>query len=137
MKTWTLPVSVAQNFSANDYVAACYRVYCGSPLGNAYCTNLYADPNLNGDYDEGEVSIANPPYEGARFRGCGGYHRVVGEGYPANNGTAEINGEHYPVFYWFGEIMDPTVFEGDMADFHLADLSVPDAVIANENPNHS
>ena len=135
MKTWTLPVSVAQNFSANDYVAACYRVYCGSPLGNASYTNLYADTNLNGEFDEGDVSVVSLPYEGATMRGCGGYHRVVGEGYPANNGLVEIDGVCYPVFFWTGEVMDSTV--AGAGDYHVADLTAPDAVITNESPNHS
>ena len=138
MKKWTLPMAVAQQFTANDYVAACYKIYCGGPNENAYNTNLFADNNGNGVYDEGETSIANPPYAGARFKGCGGYHRVSGEGYPANNGFVEQDGEYIPVFYWFGDALEPTE-DGDMADFHFTDLSNPNAVIAfpADNPNHS
>ena len=135
MKTWTLPVAVAQKFASNEYVAACYQVYCGGPNGNAWCEDLYVDNNGNGALDAGE-SIANPPYEGARFAGCGGYHRVVGEGVPANNGYVLQDGVSIPVFYWFGEVMDPTE-AGDMADFHFTDLTKADAVIFSENPNHS
>ena len=136
MKTWKLPEAVAQEFVANEYVSACYQVYCGGPNGNEWCANLYADSNGNGTYDEGDVSIANPPYEGARFKGCGGYQRVIGEGEPHNNGFVLQNGEYYPVFYWLGEVMDPTE-AGDMADFHFADLGRSDAVIYSDNPNHS
>ena len=136
MKTWTLPVAGAQKFSANEYVAACYQVYCGGPNNNAYCSDLFSDDNGNGVYDEGETSIANPPYVGARFKGCGGYHRVIGEGVPTNNGFVLQGEEYIPVFYWFGEVMDPTE-AGDMADFHFADLNRADAVIFSENPNHS
>ena len=85
MKTWTLPVAGAQKFAANEYIAACYQVYCSGPNNNASCYDLYADANGNGMYDEGEISIANPPAN-MTFHGCGGYHRVVGEGVPANNG---------------------------------------------------
>lgn len=138
MKTWTLPVAAAQKFAANEYVAACYQVYCGGPNDNAFAnTMLYADTNANGKYDAGvDAGIVEPPYEGAKFAGCGGYHRVIGEGAPANNGFVEHNGEYIPVFYWFGEVMDPTV-AGDMDDFHFADLTRSDAVVYNENPNHS
>ena len=135
MKTWTLPVAAAQKFAANEYVAACYQIYCSGPNGNASCTDLYKDMNGNGMLDEGE-SIANPPYEGARFAGCGGYHRVVGEGTPSNNGFVVQDGNSIPVFYWFGEVMNPTE-AGDMADFHFTDLTKANAVIYNENPNHS
>ena len=130
MKIWTRPAAVAQKFAANEYVSACYQVYCAGPNDNAYCTNLYAS--------DGVTSIANPPYEGAMFKGCGGYHRVVGEGVPANNGYVEfeIGGEQYPVFYWFGEVLDPTE-AGEMADFHFADLNRTDAVIFSDDPNHS
>ena len=136
MKTWTLPVAAAQKFAANEYVAACYQVYCGGPNGNGSCYNLFADNNGNNQYDEGETSIANPPYEGATFIGCGGYHRVIGERVPANNGFVLQGEEYIPVFYWFGEVMDVQE-EGDMADFHFADLTRADAVIFSENPNHS
>ena len=128
MKNWSLPTAVAQEFTANEYVAACYQVYCGGPNDNGYCSDLFANDK--------ETSIANPPYEGARFKGCGGYHRVVGAGYPSNNGYVLQDGEYIPVFYWIGEVMDPTE-AGDMADFHFADLTRADAVISSDDPNHS
>ena len=136
MKTWTLPVAAAQKFAANEYVAACYQIYCGGPNGNASCYDLFADANANGIYDEGDYSVANPPYAGATFRGCGGYERVVGEGVPTNNGFVRQGEEYIPVFYWFGDILDPTE-AGDMADFHFTDLTREDAVIYSDNPNHS
>ena len=130
MKTWTLPIAEAQKFAANEYVSACYKIYCGGHNDNAFCTNLFAS--------DGVTSIANPPYEGARFKGCGGYHRVVGEGEPENNGYVEfeVGGEQLPVFYWFGDVLDVTE-AGDMADFHFTDLTNDNAVIYNEDPNHS
>jgi hypothetical protein len=137
MKTWTLPVAGAQKFAANEYVAACYQIYCGGPNNNASCEDLFADENGNGIYDQGERSIANPPYVGATFHGCGGYHRVVGEGVPVENGFVLQDGKYIPVFYWIGEALNPTLNDGDMADFHFADLTRGDAVIFSENPNHS
>lgn len=135
-KTWKAPMAVAESFNANDYVAACYQVYCGGPNGNASCSGLWADSNGNGTYDEGDVDIAKPPYAGATFIGCGGYHRVIGEGVPANNAFVLQGEEYIPVFYWIGEVLDPTE-EGDMADFHFADLKRENAIIYSENPNHS
>lgn len=126
-RTWKQPAAIAQKFMANEYVAACYQVYCGGPNNNAYCTGLYANDGTD---------ITNPPYEGARFKGCGGYHRVIGEGVPTENGYVRMEGENIPVFYWLGEVMDPTE-AGDMADFHFADLNRSDAVIYSDNPNHS
>lgn len=136
MKTWMRPVAVAQQFAANEYVSACYKIYCGGPYDNASCYDLFADTDGNGYYSEGDVSIANPPYVGATFRGCGGYHTVIGEGTPKNNGFVKIGEEYVPVFYWFGSALNPTE-EGDMADFHFTDLNRENAVIYNENPNHS
>ena len=135
MKTWTLPVAGAQKFAANEYIAACYQIYCSGPNNNASCYDLYADANGNGMYDEGEISIANPPAN-MTFHGCGGYHRVVGEGVPANNGLVLQGEEYIPVFYWVGEALNPAE-GGDMADFHYADLTRADAVVYSENPNHS
>ena len=60
MKNWQLPVAAAEKFAANDYVAACWQIKCAGPNNNAYCTNLFADDNGNGQYDVGETSIANP-----------------------------------------------------------------------------
>ena len=94
------------------------------------------DTNGNGTYDEGDVDIAKPPYAGATFIGCGGYHRVIGEGVPANNAFVLQGEEYIPVFYWIGEVLDPTE-EGDMAEFHFADLKRENAIIYSENPNHS
>ena len=135
MKNWTLPVAEGQEFATNEYVSACYQVYCGGPNGNASCSALYADTNGNGQYDEGtDACVAQRA--GFTFSGCGGYHRVVGEGTPKNNGFVLQNGKYLPVFHWFGEVMDPTE-AGDMAEFHFADLTRKDAVIFSDDANHS
>lgn len=128
MKNWTLPVAVARSFAANDYVAACYQIKCIGPNDNAYNSDLLAADG---------TSVANPPYEGARFKGCGGYHTVTGDAAPTSpNGVVIQDGQEYPVFYWFGDVLDITE-AGDLADFHFTDLGVADAVIPAENPNHS
>ena len=97
---------------------------------------LYADTNGSGVYDEGDTDIAHPPYAGAHFKGCGGYHRVLGEGIIANNGFVLQGEEWIPVFYWKGDVIDPTE-TGEMADFHITDLSKANAVVYSDNPNHS
>ena len=137
MKTWTLPVAVAQKFAANEYVAACYQIYCFGPQNNDDCDALYADTNNNGVYDAGiDETIVEAPY-GYSFYGCNGYHRVIGQVEPHANGfVKQTNDTYMPVFYWFGSITDP-VADADVADFHFTDLTRADAVIYSENPNHS
>ena len=62
MKTWTIPVATAQQFVANDYVAACFKMSCEawSPFmeqigmeegAGCFIENLYADTNGNGLWD--------------------------------------------------------------------------------------
>ena len=136
MKNWQLPVAAAEKFAANDYVAACWQIKCAGPNNNAYCTNLFADDNGNGQYDVGETSIANPPYEGARFKACGGYQLVKGEGEPQVNGFVEQDGQYLPVFYWLGDVMNPTELDGEMADFHYTDLT-QEGAFYHDPRNHS
>ena len=63
MKTWTIPVATAQQFAANDYVSACFKMSCKAwpASGNGgdgtwvYISNLYADTNGNGQWDGKDV----------------------------------------------------------------------------------
>ena len=97
------------------------------------CSNLYADTNKNGTYDEGvDQQAIEIPYVGARFSGCGGTELVQGNTQPHNNGFVEQGGEYYPVFFWYGNITDITA-EGDLDDFHYSYLGNPDAYIDNGN----
>ena len=136
MKTWTLPVAAAQKFAANEYVAACYRVFCAGPNNNASCIDLFADDDGDGIFNsEFDNSVAEPP-EGITIVGCGGYHRVVGDSYPKNNGFVLQGEEYIPVFYWFGETMDPSYAE-ETDSYHFAFLTEENPILTSDEPNHS
>jgi hypothetical protein len=142
-KKYVKPQILSEKFQPQTYVAACYNIYCSSPNDN-WCTQIYLDVNNDGRYSEGDTQIITPPYAGARFRGCGGYHKAKGEARPSYNAKLEYvagkdeNGESILAstncFYWFGDIIDPTE-SGDMADFHFTyDLAL---IEDHPNPNAS
>jgi hypothetical protein len=145
MKTWTRPISVGQKFAANDYVAACYRIYCCTPHGNDSCDRIFADLNGNGVYEAGIDPIAIQGPTGTElFHGCQGYHDVRGEAIPGINGFARVAREEpemiLPVFYWYGDVTDSVKddpMEGSEADFHVADMANPNAIVIHDNPNYS
>lgn len=116
---------------------------CCTPNGNDSCNKVYADMNGNGTYeaDIDQVAIEGL-YWDATFTGCAGYHDVTGLPVPSVNGFARVYGVEpemiAPVFYWIGDATGSVVGDGEeLAEFHVADLTVPNAVIMHENPNHS
>ena len=72
MKTWTIPVAVAQQFVANDYVSACtYEILCDLELPEgAKCLQIPApfDYNQDGIIDDGQNLYYSP---------CGAKHSVA------------------------------------------------------------
>lgn len=64
MKTWKMPAANAQQFAANDYVSACFKMSCkawptwinGGGDGTwTLIDNLYDDTNGNGQWDGKDV----------------------------------------------------------------------------------
>ena len=64
MKVWKMPAANIQQFAANDYVSACFKMSCvawpasmdGKGDGTwTYISNLYADTNGNGQWDGKDV----------------------------------------------------------------------------------
>lgn len=141
MKTWKKPEAIGQDFAANDYISACYRVKCTTPNGNKKYTYLYEDTNKNGTFEAGvdqllfdATSIPNNEH----FWGCGGYHDVIIQGdLPTNNGFVAPLEDPYdvvPYFYWSGKVInvtDPT--KPNMADMHGTDLTRDDAITDSSN----
>lgn len=65
-KTWEEPRILVQEFVANEYVAACWKIKCNVPYGIGFY-----DKNGNNQYDAGiDESIA-------KGYGCGTYHNGV------------------------------------------------------------
>ena len=139
MKTWTIPVAVAQQFIANEYVSACYYIKCCTPNNNSRSSLLVYDNNGNGEYDEGIDEIS---YKGW-VSGCAGIHLARIEGTIANNGIAirENASNPYvkPVFLWSGEVKDISnpydgkVIYGD----HVTDLTAEGAYSIDNETNFS
>lgn len=99
-KVWSRPLTVVQNFEANEYVAACWKIKCNVPYGIGFY-----DTNGNNQYDEWDDEYI------ARGYGCGTYHiGVQSDNGPVANamwqprkkvnwGFGEENdGDAYPVF---------------------------------------
>ena len=63
MKTWKIPAANAQQFAANDYVSACFKMSCKAWYPSmpdtdgtwSYISNLYDDTNGNGKWDGKDV----------------------------------------------------------------------------------
>ena len=101
-RVWGQPITMVQKFEANEYVAACYRIRCRTPNGNAYYNYIYEDTNGNGQWDKQD----KPIYRG-KFRGCNQWHRgvILDEPPTANGfvttGTNPNRNHSSAVFYWY------------------------------------
>ena len=141
MKTWNRPAAIGQQFVANEYVSACYNVWCVTPNGNAKFTYLYADSNGNGTFEPGVDELlfdATSIPKNEHFWGCGGQHEVIIQGdLPTNNGFVAPLEDPYdvtPYFYWSGKVINVTdPSKPNMADMHGTDLSRSDAITDNSN----
>ena len=145
MKNWNIPVAIAQQFAANDYVSVCYSVKCTTPHGNSKYTHCYSDVNGNGLYDAGVdtvVADVQADFGMDWFRGCNKWHDVVVQGdLPTNNAVcvdAQGNNPEGPCFYWTGNVLgefDPDKYYTE--GIHSTDLSNPANIKLADNPNHS
>lgn len=75
-EAWVSPETKVQQFMANEYVAACWKIKCNVPTGFGF-----DDANGNGKYDRGETKYT---WDGSY--GCGEYHNgVQGDSGPVAN----------------------------------------------------
>lgn len=108
MNIWKQPMAVGQNFAANEYVAACYNIYCATPHENGVISKLYNDTNGNGVYDEGIDLLEAEP---GAARGCDEKHVGIISGDPNKvNGFVQMREandegiyEIVPVFWWVSD----------------------------------
>lgn len=103
-KVWRRPEGVVQQFAANEYVAACWKINCNVPTGFGFIDN-----NGNDKYDQGDTKLTNNG-----VYGCGVWHTgvqgVPGDGPKANAmwqpqkwsffGGYQNAGSAYDVYYW-------------------------------------
>ena len=97
-KEWMEPVIEVQEFVANEYVAACWKINCNVPDGYGYI-----DKNGNGWFDLGD-KLLTPKLQ--IVHGCHKWHTGV-KGVPDDGPQANAMwhpspsvGEDYPVYYW-------------------------------------
>ena len=97
-KIWTRPMAQVEQFMANEYVAACWKIKCNVPSGTGYY-----ETNGRAGYQEGGRGQTGDDYIASGY-GCGTYHNGV-PGVPDNGPQAnamwqENNGTYYEVFYF-------------------------------------
>lgn len=129
-RTWERPQANVQTFQMNDYVSACYEVYCWTPYNNSY-GDIYEDTNHNGHFDKGDQLLVSD---------------VHGDGYPEFTGTLPQNNgfwrgyhnrrlETKPIFIFYGKAV------AGGYSVHASDLSDPDHAFRDvstpDHPNHS
>ena len=103
MRTWKQPMAIGQKFAANEYVAACYNIYCVTPNGNGTISKMYNDTNGNGVYDEGIDLLEAEPVAAS---GCDEKHIGIISGDPNQvNGFVEMRNtkEIVPIFWWVSD----------------------------------
>lgn len=131
-KKWVEPEILVQQFVANEYVAACYKIRCTTPNGNDWFNYLFNDTNKNGVWDEDDKLLYYPKM-GGKFRGCNEWHKgVIQNEVPKANGF--VTQERYPgrdkgyaVFWWNEDL------EAD-SDYHVM---TPGNENYETNPNAS
>ncbi|MDO4491083.1 MAG: hypothetical protein Q4B85_08460 [Lachnospiraceae bacterium] len=97
-RKYVTPTAECEVFAANEYVAACWKIFCNVPNGYAF-----EDLNGNGKYDKRSENIIASGY------GCGEWHTGI-EKDPSDVPVANAmwqptfwgsdSGAAYPV-YWF------------------------------------
>ena len=98
-KIWTAPKAEVENFMANEYVAACWKIYCNVPSGTGYY-----ETNGQPGYQEGGYFTQGDEYIASGY-GCdewhGGVPGVSGDGPQPNAMWQERKtGKYYEVFHF-------------------------------------
>lgn len=102
-KQWASPRVLVQEFEANEYVAACWKIKCNVPTGYGFIDN-----NGNDRYDRGDEKLTSDG-----VYGCGVWHTGV-QGVPGDGPKANAmwqpqkwgifdyrdDGPAYEVYYW-------------------------------------
>lgn len=129
-KKWVEPEILVQQFVANEYVAACYKIRCTTPNDNDTFKYLYDDTNKNGKWDKDDHMLYSRKNG---FEGCNKWHKgVIRDEAPTENGfvTKGTNPDRnwaYPVFWWNEDL-------GAYSDYHVM---TPGNESYETNPNAS
>lgn len=133
-RTWERPQANVQTFQMNDYVSACYEVYCWTPYNNSY-GYLFEDTNNDGHLDIGDSLLVRNRVRGDRVAEHTG-------SLPQNNGFwlgYNDNGDIVakPIFIFYGKAV-----AGGL-NIHASDLSDPTNehavknIATSDHPNRS
>lgn len=126
-KRWEAPRILVQQFVANEYVAACYKIKCTTPNGNKTYYKLYADSNNNNKLDKNDKLL----YKNiGGFYGCNKWHKgVIQDNPPIENGfVTDYWGNNESAVFWWKEQL------GSSVDYHVM---TPGNENYETNPNAS
>ena len=131
MKKYVKPMMEGQMFVSNEFVGACYKIRCTTPVRNSTFYYVYDDTNGNGSLDENDKQLYHSTFG---FTGCGGWHvGVIRDDAPEANGfvtTRKYNSSSntvHAIHYWYENL-------GASADIHVM---TPGAENYETNPNAS
>ena len=102
-RTYTRPIAYVEEFTPNEYVAACWKINCNVPTGFGFIDN-----NGNDKYDRYDTKLTDDG-----VYGCGVWHTGV-QGVPGDGPKANAmwqpqkwgwldyrdDGPAYDVYYW-------------------------------------
>lgn len=130
-RTYESPRAYVEEFTPNEYVAACYRIKCTTPQGNSTFYYLYDDSNDNGRWDSEDRLLYSNWWGG--FSGCNRWHNgVIQDTPPEENGfvTRGTNPKWDTAYavYWWNERL------GADSDYHVM---TPGNENYETNPNAS
>lgn len=130
--TWTKPQAMVEQFMANEYVAACYKIKCNVPSGN----QLWSESNgIEGlQTSRGYDSLGNRYEKDTKLldsygmSGCNKWHiGVIRDDDPELNGYWVSGSQVTPVHWWHERL-------GSTYDYHATLLGSQDY---ETNPNAS
>lgn len=133
MEKYVKPCMQSEKFIANEYIAACYMIYCQTPNNNFTYKYLYDDSNHNGEWDKGDKLLYSSDGWFGGFSGCKKWHKgVISDEPPVANGfvTRGNNPDWNKAesVYWWEERL------GSTSDYHVM---VPGDESYVTNPNAS
>lgn len=93
-KSYVRPVMQCEEFAANEYVAACYKINCNVPGRGSLYNESNGKPGL-------QRGLGGDDELYARAKACNKWHKgVIRDEDPVANGYWVADGKTYDVFWW-------------------------------------
>lgn len=126
-RIWAKPMAVVEQFMANEYVAACYKIKCNVPSGNQLWNETNGVDGLQTSRGIG-YSADTKLLDSYGMRGCNKWHiGVIRADDPELNGYW-VSGNNVTSVHWWNEDLNSTY------DYHATLLGSQDY---ETNPNAS